>query len=169
MTPVTGKAGRKRSLEFREEESPLPGTHLPEMFPLTKRTGQYYRQQAFLPGKSQSKTGSASGGRKISQNRQFVRAFQQVQGSTDNLVLKLWIIRPAQGIAKWERHVQGSRRPHFLRDHLQQGEPDRWDSRLLNDAGNQSHGLITHRSGRHQKGRVHPVLPQHLRKTWRGI
>jgi hypothetical protein len=148
---------------------PPQETLLPQMVPPAKRIDQYYRQSPFLPGKSQSKTGSALFRRKVSQNRKFFRAFQQAKGSTNNLVLEHGIVRFAQGIAKRKRDNEASRGPHFHSDHLQQRKPDRRDSRLLNNAPDQSHGLVAHGSGRDQECRVHSILLKDLCNLWRRI
>src|SRR5579875_695685 len=105
--------------------------------------------------------------REFLQNGQLSGVLQQVQGGSNDLVLELCIIGFAQWIteAKWQ--TQASRRSYPLRHHLQEGQRNRGDLGLFNHACNQSDRLMTHRSGRDQKYRICPVMPEHLRHLWR--
>jgi hypothetical protein len=74
----------------------------------------------------------------------------------------------AQGIAEGEIYIKAAGRSDFLRDLAQQRQADLGDAAFLDDAGDQSHGLIAQRSNRSEKNRLHLVGAQllgHLRRA----
>jgi len=75
-------------------------------------------------------------------------------------MLKLRLVGSAQGIAHGKRHEESPGRSHFLRHFTQERKAYGGDATLLDDAGDQSHGLVAHRSDGHQEYGVYLILPQ---------
>ena len=77
------------------------------------------------------------------------------------------------GRVKWvsmfERDEQRPRRPDFLSHMAQQLEDDGRNPLAFQLGGDQTHGLVAHRSDRHQQRDVHAILHQLAHGGRRGL
>ncbi len=68
-----------------------------------------------------------------------------------------------------ERHPQRPWRPDLLGDLAQKDLDDGGDSRSFDLGGDQTHGLVAHRSSGHEQRDVDPVLHEHAGDLRRGL
>lgn len=85
---------------------------------------------------------------KNAHQRQTLGALQKPEGSSKNRDLGPRLVRFAQGVPEWCVDKQDPWRINFCGDLQQIRDRHGWNTGLLDDALNQSDGLMTHRSDR---------------------
>jgi hypothetical protein len=98
-----------------------------------------------------------------------MRVVQQAEGGPDDAALQLGISWFAQRGTHGKRHEQRARRQHLSRHLAQKREANGGNAALLNDARDQSHGLITDGSGGNQQNGIHAILSELLGHRRRGL
>lgn len=94
---------------------------------------------------------------------------QCAQGSFQDRVLALRPSRLAQRVTVTKWHTQGARRTHPFRHLPQKLNHHGGDPATLELRCHQTHGLVAHRSHRHQHRRVHAIVNQPLGRFGRRI
>ena len=87
---------------------------------------------------------------------------KQGEGGEDDLRLKGWVAWGSEGIAQREIHEQGARRSDAFRDLAEERDGDGWDPGFLDDALDQSDGLMAQPSRRRQQHGIDLLAAQEV-------
>ena len=90
--------------------------------------------------------------------QRIARGLKQVEGHADNGSLHIRISRLAARIAERKVGKDKTRYAALLDNIAGRAEDDRWDTVRLKMSGNQTHGLVTHRSQGDQQGNINAIL-----------
>ncbi len=86
-------------------------------------------------------------------------AFQQIQGQTHGLFLRLWIVGLAPGITQGEVAEQKTRHAALFNDIFRTTHDDGGHAIGFEITCGQTHGLMAHRSSRDNDSRFGAILP----------
>ena len=83
--------------------------------------------------------------------------FEKLQSRLQNRVLHFWISRTAERVAVGKGNQERAGGANLHRELAQELEDDRADAGSLQFRGDQTHGLIAHRSHRHEERHIHSL------------
>ena len=98
-----------------------------------------------------------------------IRIFEQMQRCLQHSLLATGIPWRVEWVSMLERDEQGPRGPDFLSHMAQQLEDDSRNPLAFQLGGDQTHGLVAHRSDRCQQRHVHSILNQLAYGERRGL
>ena len=95
---------------------------------------------------------------RLQRRQRIARGLKQVEGHADDSPLHVLVIGLAARITKREVGKDKARHPALLNNIAGRAEDDRWDTLRFKMSGDQTHGLVTHRSQGDQQGNIDPIL-----------
>ena len=95
---------------------------------------------------------------RLQRRKRIARGLKQVEGHADDGPLHVLISRLAARIAERKVGKDKARHPALLNDIARRAEDDRRNAVRFEMPGDQTHGLVTHRSQGDQQGNIDPVL-----------
>ena len=96
--------------------------------------------------------------RRLQRRQRIARGLKQVEGHANDGPLHVFISRLAARIAKRKVGKDKARYPTLLNNIARRAEDDRGNAVRFEMSGDQTHGLVTHRSQGDQQGNIDPVL-----------
>ena len=96
--------------------------------------------------------------RRLQRRKRIARGLKQVEGHADDGPLHVLISRLAARIAERKVGKDKARHPALLNDIARRAEDDRRNAVRFKMSGDQTHGLVTHRSQGDQQGNIDPIL-----------
>ena len=105
---------------------------------------------------------------RLQRRQRIARGLKQVEGHADDSPLHILISRLAARIAEREVGKDKARHPALLNNITGRAEDDRGNAVRFEMPGDQTHGLVTHRSQGDQQGNIDPILTTEV-EDGRGI
>ena len=103
---------------------------------------------------------------RLQRRQRIVRGLKQVEGHADDGPLHIRISRLAARVAEREVGKDKARHTALLNDIAGRAEDDRRNAVRFKMPGDQTHGLVTHRSQGDQQGNIDPVLTTEVEHRW---
>ena len=95
---------------------------------------------------------------RLQRRKRIARGLKQVEGHADDGPLHVRIARLAARIAERKVGKDKTRHPALLNNIAGRAEDDRRNAVRFKMSGDQTHGLVTHRSQGDQQGNIDPIL-----------
>lgn len=95
---------------------------------------------------------------RLQRRQRIARGLKQVEGHADDSPLHILISRLAARIAERKVGKDKARHPALLNNIAGRAEDDRGNAVRFEMPGDQTHGLVTHRSQGDQQGNIDPIL-----------
>ena len=95
---------------------------------------------------------------RLQRRQRIARGLKQVEGHADDGPLHVLISRLAARVAEREVGKDKARHPALLNDIARRAKDDRGNTVRFKMPGDQTHGLVTHRSQGDQQGNIDPIL-----------
>ena len=96
--------------------------------------------------------------RRLQRRKRIARGLKQVEGHADDGPLHVRITRLAARITERKIGKDKTRHPALLNNIAGRAEDDRGNALRFEMPGDQTHGLVTHRSQGDQQGNIDPIL-----------
>lgn len=96
--------------------------------------------------------------RRLQRRKRIARGLKQVEGHADDGPLHILISRLAARVAERKVGKDKTRHPALLDNIARRAEDDRRNTVRFEMSGDQTHGLVTHRSQGDQQGNIDPIL-----------
>ena len=95
---------------------------------------------------------------RLQRRKRIARGLKQVEGHADDSPLHVLVVGLAARITERKVGKDKARYPALLDNIARRAEDDRWDTLCFKMSGDQTHGLVTHRSQGDQQDNIDSVL-----------
>lgn len=95
---------------------------------------------------------------RLQRRKRIARGLKQVEGHADDSPLHVLVVGLAARITERKVGKDKARYAALLNNIAGRAEDDRWDTLCFKMSGDQTHGLVTHRSQGDQQGNIDPIL-----------